>query len=337
MHDFLSTAVGTLLSPLILFFVLGFAAALVRSDLEVPKDVTAALSLYLMLAIGFKGGEELVREGLSALLLITAGAGLVLGLILPVIAFVILTRLGRIDPVNAGAIASHYGSISVVTFVTAQGMLARLGLSHEGFMTAVMALMESPGVISGILLARLFSSRRTGDPAGGRWSGAVPPRTRAALRETLFGAAPTVLLGSLVIGAVTGEKGMSMMKPFIIEPFQGVLCLFLLDMGLTAGRRLGDFLQVGRFLGLFGIVVPLLGGGLGALTGTLIGLSVGGATLLAVLAASASYIAAPAAVRLALPQANPGLAITLSLGITFPFNIVFGIPLYHALASWLGR
>lgn len=333
MHDliqaFQAIAVGNLVSPMPLFFALGVGAALVRSDLAVPMDVTAALSLYLMLAIGFKGGEELMREGLSTQLLDTAVAGLVLGLIvLPATAFVVLTRMGRIDPVNAGAIASHYASISVVTFVTAQGFLSRLGVPHEGFMTAVMALMEFPGAIAGILLARLFGQRR---------DGADPARTRAALRETLFGAAPTVLLGSLAIGAVTGEKGMSLMKPFVIDSFQGALCLFLLDMGLTAGRRLGDFLQVGRFLAAFGIAMPLLGGALGAAAGTLIGLSVGGATLMAVLSASASYIAAPAAVRLGLPQANPGLAITLSLGITFPFNILFGIPLYHALAVWLVR
>lgn len=327
MTDFLSTATGNLLSPVILFFVLGVVAALVRSDLAVPKDLTAALSLYLMLAIGFRGGTELIHEGLTSEFLITALVGIVLGLlILPSMAFVILTKLGRIDAVNAGAIAAHYGSISVVTFVTTNGFLLRSGIHYEGFMMAVMALMESPGIIGGILLGRLF---------GLRHAGARHERTRAALRETLFGTAPMVLVGSLVIGVLTGEKGMEMMKPFVVTPFHGALSLFLLDMGLMAGQRLGDFLRVGRFLGLFGIIMPVLGGCLGVLSGFVIGLSVGGTTLLAVLTASASYIAAPAAVRLALPQANSGLAITLSLGITFPFNILVGIPLYYSLANFI--
>ncbi|HEY8531743.1 MAG TPA: sodium-dependent bicarbonate transport family permease, partial [Limnochorda sp.] len=318
-----------LLSPMILFFALGLVAGSLRSELVVPKGLVAAASLYLLMAIGFRGGAELAQEGLSGRFVATAGAGLLLGLVvLPCTAFAILTKLGQLDPVNAGAIASHYGSISVVTFVTAAGFLFRQGLSHEGFMTAVMALMEAPGVIGGILLARRYG-RQPGESAAGT--------TRAAVRETLLGGGPTVLAGSLVVGMLAGDEGRRLMEPFVTELFPGALSLFLLEMGLTAGRQVGEFLRVGRFLAAFGVAMPLIGGSLGALLGSLIGLSVGGTTLFAALAASASYIAAPAAVRLALPQANPALAITLALGVTFPFNVLLGIPLYHTLASWLHR
>lgn len=329
MESFLSSALDNLLSPMILFFGLGLLAGTLRSDLPIPRGLVAAASLYLMVAIGFRGGAELAREGLSDRFLATAGAGLLLGfVVLPATAFAILTRLGRLDPVNAGAIASHYGSISVVTFVTATGFLVRQGLPHEGFMTAVMALMEAPGVLSGILLARRYG-RQQAEPS--------QDTTWAAVRETVFGGAPVVLVGSLMVGALAGEEGRRLMEPFVVDLFPGALSLFLLEMGLTAGRQVGDFLRIGRFLGTFGVVMPMVGGALGVLTGSLIGLSVGGTTLFAVLAASASYVAAPAAVRLALPQANPALSITLALGVTFPFNILLGIPLYYTLASWLHR
>ena len=329
MEQFLSSALQNLLSPMILFFALGLLAGTLRSELLIPRGLVGGASLYLLMAIGFRGGAELAREGLSERFLATASASLLMGLVLlPCIAFAILTRFGRLDPVNAGAITSHYSSISVVTFVTAANFLVRQGLSHEGFMTAIMALMEAPGVISGILLARWYG-RQQADPS--------QAATWAAVRETLFGSSPVVLLGSLIVGALVGEEGRRLMEPFVVELFPGVLSLFLLEMGLTAGRQVGDFLRIGRFLGTFGVIMPLVGGSLGALVGSLIGLSVGGTTLFAVLAASASYIAAPAAVRLALPQANPALSITLALGVTFPFNILLGIPLYYTLAGWLHR
>lgn len=328
--SFLASALDNLLSPMILFFALGMLAGSLRSDLVVPRGLVAGASLCLLMAIGFRGGAELAREGLSGRFVATAGAGLLLGLVvLPGIAFAILTKLGRLDPVNAGAIASHYGSISVVTFVTATGFLLRQGLPHEGFMTAVMALMEAPGLVGGILLARRYGRQPDGDRAAGS--------TRAAVRETLLGYGPVVLAGSLVVGALAGDEGRRLMEPFVVELSPGALSLFLPEMGLTAERQVGEFLRMGRFLAAFGIAMPLIGGSLGALLGSLIGLSVGGTTLFAALAASASYIAVPAAVRLALPQANPALAITLALGVTFPFNILLGIPLYHTLAQWLHR
>lgn len=331
MLEALPLAASNLLSPVILFFALGALAALVKSDLAVPREVTAGLALYLMLAVGFKGGVELAHAGPGTQVLAAAGAGIALGLVLPAIAFVILTRAGRLDPVNAGAIAAHYGSISAVTFVTATSFLTHLAIPFQGFMAAVMALMEAPGIISGISLARAFGGAAARAEDEGEGHGGMG----ALLREAVTGGSVLLLLGSFAIGAVTGDKGMAMLRPFVVDLFPGALALFLLDMGLTAARRLSEFLRLGTFLALFGLCMPLLGGSLGVLAARLAGLGAGDATLLAALAASGSYIAAPAAVRLALPAANPSLSITLVLGITFPFNILIGIPLYYALAQRL--
>lgn len=322
----LSLLVSNLLSPMVLFFALGAVAVLVKSDLTVPREVTTGLALYLMMAIGFHGGAELSRAGLSPQVIGTVLTGAALGLVLAVVAFLILTRLGRLDPVNAGAIAAHYGSISAVTFATAISFLSRLGVPYQGHMVAVMALMEVPGVITGILLARAYA------PAGEELTVSGNGSLGSVLKEALLGGTVVLLLGSFAIGAITGEKGMGLLKPFVVDLFPGALSLFLLDMGLTAARRLDEFFRLGKFLTGFAIVMPLIGGILGLLASRLIGLSIGDATLLAVLAASASYIAAPAAARLALPRANPSLSITLALGVTFPFNILIGIPLYYTLA-----
>lgn len=324
MSETLSVTASNLLSPPILFFVLGALAILVKSDLNITREVTSGLALYLMMAIGLRGGFELAHAGLTAEALGASISAVVLGVVLPVVAFIILTWFGRIDPVNAGAIAAHYGSISAVTFVTAQGFLAHIGTPPQGFMVAVMALMEAPGIVSGILLARSFAPRQNGNGS-----------LAALLREVVFGGSVMVLLGSFAIGLITGEKGMASLKPFVVDLYQGALSLFLLDMGLTAARRLGDFLRLGRFLACFGLIMPLIGGTLGILVAHLAGLGVPEATLMGVLAASGSYIAAPAAVRLALPGANPSLSITLSLGVTFPFNILVGIPLYYTIARAL--
>ncbi|MHB1653016.1 MAG: sodium-dependent bicarbonate transport family permease [Desulfitobacteriaceae bacterium] len=321
-----SLLVSNLLSPMVLFFALGAVAVLVKSDMAVPREVTTGLALYLMMAIGFHGGAELSHAGLSPQVIKTVLSGAALGLVLPGLAFLILTRIGRLDPVNAGAIAAHYGSISAVTFATASSFLSHLGIPYQGFMVAVMALMEGPGAVVGILLARTYA------PAGERENVNGNGSLGSLLKETILGGSVLLLLGSFAIGAVTGEKGMGLLKPFVVDLFPGALSLFLLDMGLTAARRLDEFLRLGKFLTGFAIIMPLVGGSLGLLTSRLIGLSIGDATLLAVLAASASYIAAPAAVRLALPRANPSLSITLVLGVTFPFNILIGIPLYYTLA-----
>lgn len=329
MLDVLPLVARNVVSPPVLFFLLGSTAALLKSDLALPREVSTGLALYLMMAIGFRGGAELAHAGLSGQVAGTALAALALGLVLPVIAFLILTRLGRLDPVNAGAIAAHYGSISAVTFIATTNFLAFLGIGYESYMVAMMALMEAPGIFSGVLLARAFAARQ--DPGTAGRNGPL----RSLVREALLGGSVVLLLGSLAIGLLTGQEGTELLKPFVLDLFPGALALFLLDMGLTAARRLEDFIRLSRFLLGFGVAMPLIGGSLGVLAGRLVGLSPGGATLLAVLAASASYIAAPAAVRFALPAANPSLSITLALGVTFPFNLLIGIPTYYGLARIL--
>lgn len=330
MLDTLSLAASNLISPPILFFVLGGLAVLVGSDLVIPREVAAALPLYLLLAIGFRGGAEFAHSGLSPDFFKAAVAGLALGFALPSLAFFVLRRFGRLDPANAGAIAAHYGSISAITFVTAQGFLTRMDVPTSGYMVAVMALMESPGVLTGIFLGRLFTSHPAAATGGGNTKA-----VGSALREALLGGSVLLLLGSFGIGLATGEQGMALLQPLVKDLFPGVLALFLLDLGMTAARRFHEFLRLGWFLAAFGLVMPLTAAALGALVSALAGLHTGDAALLMTLAASASYIAAPAAVRLALPEANPSLSITLSLGITFPFNILVGIPLYYAVAQTL--
>lgn len=332
MSETMRLAAANLASPPVLFFVLGAVAVLVRSNLAIPKEVSSFMALYLMMAIGFRGGVELTHSALSAELIGAAASGIGLGLAVPLIAFLLLRRGGRIDATNAGAIAAHYGSISVVTFITAQGFLSLMGVSSSGYMVAVMALMEAPGVLAGIFLAHLLArpSNEASEGEGGDRSS-----IQLALREALLGGSVLLLLGSFAIGAATGERGMSVFKPAVEDLFPAVLALFLLDLGMTALRRFREFLHLGRFLALFGLVMPLLGAGLALLASALVGLSTGNATLLMTLAASASYIAAPAAVRLSLPQANPSLSVTLSLGITFPFNLLVGIPLYYLVAQTL--
>lgn len=332
MFDVLNLAGSNVVSPPILFFLLGAVVVLLRSEISMPREVSAALALYLLLAIGFKGGAELSHNGLSLDFFKAGLAGLALGFAIPPLAFLILRRLGRLDPANAGAIAAHYGSISVVTFVTAQGFLSLVGVPSGGYMVAVMALMEAPGVLMGIFLARLFMARQAAASAEAEGENRV---VWPALREALLGGTLLILGGSFAIGLATGERGMAMMEPLVGGLFTGVLAVFLLDLGMTAARRLHDFRRLGWFLGSFGIAMPLAGASLGVLVSALVGLDAGDATLLMTLAASASYIAAPAAVRLALPDANPSLSITTALGITFPFNIIFGIPIYYTVARTL--
>ncbi len=313
---------ANLLSPVVLSFALGMVAHFVRSDLKIPDQIYAALSIYLLFAIGLKGGAALAQApfGQVAAALV---AGVALGLAIPVWSFAVLTRLGGLDATNAAAVAAHYGSVSAVTFIAATTYLQSVGTPAEGFMPAVLAAMEVPAIVVALLLARGNAGE-----GGARW--------REALPEVLGGKSIVLLLGGLVIGALSGPGGYAVVAPFFAAPFQGVLCLFLLEMGIVAARRLADFRQVGRFIVGFAIVMPLLHGAAGVWLGHAVGLSPGGAAVLGVLAASASYIAAPAAVRVALPEANPGIYLTASLAITFPFNLAVGLPAYFALARWLG-
>ena len=319
MQDVLSLAAQNLLSPIVLFFVLGVGAALARSDLTIPEAVAKGISLYLLFAIGFKGGVAVSNNGIDLTLGMTLMAGVILSFVLPFIAFGLLRWISQLSRTDAAAVAGHYGSISIVTFVAATSVLQSSGIVAEGYMVAVAAAMEAPAIFSALLLVSSGGK--------GRMDGAL-------IREILLNGSIVLLDGSFFIGWITGAEGMAKIEALIVSPFQGVLCLFLLDMGLVAGRGLKQGRAVLRAGPLaFGVMMPVIGSCLGLVFALLIGLSLGGTVLLMVLAASASYIAVPAAMRVALPEANPSVYLTLSLGVTFPFNLTLGIPLYLAMAS----
>jgi hypothetical protein len=323
MEGTLALAADNLTSPIILFFVLGVAAAFARSDLSIPEAIAKGLSIYLLFAIGFKGGASVANHGVDATLVLSLIAGIILSFVLPLIAFGLLRVMSRLSVTDAAAVAGHYGSISIVTFVAATSVAESAGLSPEGYMVAVAAVMEAPAILSA-----LWIIARSGQQAGAMEEGLV--------REILLNGSIVLLVGSFLIGGITGDEGMQMIAPFIEEPFQGVLCLFLLDMGLVAGRGLREarsVLTAGLFA--FGVVMPLVGSLFGLGAGLALGLSPGGVLLFMTLAASASYIAVPAAMRVALPEANPSIYLTLSLGVTFPFNLTLGIPIYLALSQAL--
>ena len=321
MSEFLSLAGQNLLSPIILSFVLGLLAALARSDLNIPEAVAKGMSIYLLFAIGFKGGASVASYGLDARLGFTLLAGVILSALLPIVAFGLLRVMTGMSRLDAAAVAAHYGSISIVTFVAATSVLEGRGISSEGYMVAVAAAMEAPAILSALWLV----SRGGGDGSKGMDS--------ALMREIMLNGSIVLLVGAFAIGWVTGEQGLKEIESFIVNPFKGVLCLFLLDMGLVAGRGLrggGGILTRGVLA--FGVLMPLVGSMFGLAAGMLLGLSAGGVALMMVLSASASYIAVPAAMRVALPEANPSLYLTLSLGVTFPFNLTIGIPLYVGIA-----
>lgn len=321
MQDILSLAADNLLSPMILCFALGLFAALARSELTVPEAAAKALSIYLLFAIGFKGGVAVADHGVDARLIAALGAGVLLSFALPFVAFGLLRGMTRLSTTDAAAVAAHYGSISIVTFVTGASVLTAQGIASEGYMVAVAAAMEAPAIISALwLVSRAGSGAKRMDSE--LW------------REILLNGSIVLLVGSFVIGMVTGQEGMVRIESFIVSPFQGVLCLFLLDMGLVAGRGLRasrGVLSLGAVA--FGFVMPVVGAVAGLAAGLLLGLSTGGVALMMVMAASASYIAVPAAMRVALPEANPSVYLTLSLGVTFPFNLTLGIPAYVAIAQ----
>ena len=320
MNDILSLAADNLISPIILSFALGLIAAFARSDLSIPEAVAKGMSIYLLFAIGFKGGAGVAAHGVDQTLILSLFAGIILSFGLPMIAFVLLKLLTNFDNINRAAVAAHYGSISIVTFVAATSVLDGRSIDSEGYMVAVAAIMEAPAIMSALWLL----SRSGGQ---GRADGAL-------YREILTNGSIVLLVGAFFIGAITGEEGLATISSFIVAPFQGVLCLFLLDMGLVAGRGLRESRgDLGMGAVAFGVIMPPIGAAIGLLLAVVIGLSAGGAALLMVLSASASYIAVPAAMRVALPQAKPSIYLTLSLGVTFPFNLVIGIPIYAAIAT----
>jgi len=320
MTDIFALAADNLISPIVLSFALGLAAALARSDLSVPEAAAKALSIYLLFAIGFKGGVSVADRGIDAKLGLTLVAGVILSAIIPFIAYALLRLLSKMDALNAAAVAGHYGSISIVTFVAATSVLESRGIASEGYMVAVAAAMEAPAILSALWL--VSRGEASGRMDANLW------------REILLNGSIVLLVGAFLIGWITGPAGLAEIDSFIVAPFKGVLCLFLLDMGLVAGRGMKKGRGAIGLGGLaFGLLMPILGSLVGLCAAMLLGLSTGGTVLLMVLSASASYIAVPAAMRVALPEANPSIYLTLSLGVTFPFNLVLGIPLYVAIAS----
>lgn len=313
---------STLTSPMVLAFVLGVVATVAGSDLRLPKALSASLSIYLLFAIGLKGGVALSEVSLSELLA-PAVATLGLGVGTPVVAFFAAQRLLPVGRVDACALAAHYGSVSAVTFAAALTVFESGGYEVEGFAPALLAMLEIPGIVVALMLASdVVSSTRGG------W--------KRAMREAVLGKSIVLLAGGLAIGLIAGKDGTAQVDPLFTDLFLGALTLFLLDLGVTAAQRAGGLRQVGPGLLVLGTCVPLVNGTVGVLLGTLAGLSIGGAAVLGIMAASASYIAAPAAVRVALPDANPAYYLTASLGITFPLNLIVGIPLFFAIAQSVG-
>lgn len=316
-------AFQTITSPVVLFFLLGLIAAFVRSELAIPEAVAKALSLYLMIAIGLKGGVAMAKSGIDGEVAIALSAGIAASFLIPIVAYGMLRVIGQLDQINSGAVAAHYGSVSVVTFVTASQVFEDTGLSVAGYMVAVLAVMETPAILSGLFLARRKNSVATGGE-GGRF-----------MHEVFLNASVVLLLGSFIIGWISGPAGFKDVSPLFESGFKGALCLFLLDMGLIAARRLVTSRRINLRLAALAIIFPLINGIIGVVLGTAIGLDTASAAAFAVLCASASYIAVPAAMRLALPEADPGIYLTMSLSITFPFNILFGIGFFLMLAQVL--
>lgn len=326
-----SAFLANLSSPPLLFFFLGMVAVFVRSDLDIPGQIARFLSLYLLFAIGFKGGVALASASLGPAVWLTLGAAVLLSALVPLYSFFLLRK--RMGVANAAAVAATYGSVSAVTFITGTSYLDAQGVAWSGYLVAAMALMESPAIIVGMLLFSRY--RDNADKRGNlRWG---PLLHEACLNGSVF-----LILGSMVIGYITGPKGMEQVSAVVTAPFLGVLCLFLLDMGIVAARRLKDLGEtdgIGKLpLGIMAtaaLLFPLINAAAALAIGAFLDLSEGDLVLLTVLGASASYIAVPAALRLALPQASPSIYLPMSLAITFPFNILLGIPLYHELAKWL--
>jgi hypothetical protein len=318
----LALAIQNVLSPAVLFFGLGLGASLGRSELSVPEAAARFLALYLLISIGFRGGAELAHQGITVQLAGTLVAGVALSSGLPFLAYAFLRHVGRLDRVNAAAVAGHYGSISAVTFVAVTSALTQMALPYDSYMIAVAAAMETPAIFSAIFIARSGRSKSYDEPSTG------------LLREIALNGSIVALLGAFAVGAITGERGMTPLKPFLLDAFAGFLCIFLLDMGLLAGRGLREgWKSLSAPVAVFAGLMPLTGAAIAGFLAWIIGLKPGSAAVLMTLGASASYIAVPAAMRLALPAANPAIALTLSLGLTFPFNLTLGIPLYIATAQ----
>ncbi|WP_414583578.1 sodium-dependent bicarbonate transport family permease [Scytonema sp. PCC 10023] len=319
-----SLILSNILNPPVLFFFLGMLAIFLKSDLEIPQPLPKLFSLYLLLAIGFKGGYELEESGINPQVALTLIAAIFMACVVPVYSFFVLKI--KLDAYNAAAIAATYGSISAVTFITAQSFLKILNVSSDGYMVAALALMESPAIIVGIVLVRVFGHKKE----NGEFS------WNEVLREAFLNGSVFLLVGSVMIGLLTGHKGWEKLQPFTQEIFYGVLAFFLLDMGMVAARKIKDLRKAGSFLIAFSVFMPVANAILGIIIAKLIGIPQGNALLFAVLCASASYIAVPAAMRMTVPEANPSLYVSMALALTFPFNIIIGIPLYMNIIKIMG-
>jgi hypothetical protein len=325
--------VNNLLHPPVLFFFLGMIASFCKSDLKIPEPLSKLFSLYLLLAIGFHGGVELHKTGINREVVFTLAAAMAMSVIVPAYTFFILKL--KLDVYNAAAIAATYGSISAVTFVTAITFLQSMDIESGGYMVAALALMESPAIVIGIVLARVFAhtkgnketreNNEIGEYREFSWA--------AVMKEAFLNGSVLLISGSLIIGLISGEEGWDMLKPFTKDIFKGMLSFFLLDMGLLAAKRISDLRSAGFFLPPFAVLTPLFNACIAIVIAKCLGMQPGNALMFAVLCASASYIAVPAAMRLSLPDANPSLFIPMALAITFPFNITVGIPLYFYLIS----
>lgn len=316
-----------LIDPVILCFVVGLAAGLLKSDLKLPDQLYETLSIYLLFTIGLKGGVELAISNVSEAIF-PAIVTVLLGVVIPIIAYNILRKIGRFGRTDAASIAAHYGSVSAVTFAVVLSYLARLGVPTESFVTVLLVILEIPAIAVGIIIARTRAVKD--EPGSENKSFKLWP----LLHEVFLGKSIYLLVAGMFVGYLSGPERIHAVSPLFFDLFKGALAVFLLEMGVITSRRFGDLKRTGAFLVGFGIIMPLISGVMGAYMGMLSGLSLGGTTVLATLAASASYIAAPAAMRMAVPKANPTLSLTASLGITFPFNIVVGIPLYYTIAAY---
>ena len=311
--------IENLTNPALLFFVLGIIAVYLKSDLEIPPNSSKFISLYLLFSIGFKGGQELSHETFTSEIGWSMLFGISISLIIPIYTFFILIR--KLNIFDAGAIAAAYGSVSAVTFVTAVSYLESQQLTVHGHMIAIMALMESPAIIIGLVLISLFNTKET----------ATKIKIPVVIKHSLTNGSVLLILGSLVIGFVANAKQAEGIKPFTTDLFKGFLAIFLLDMGITSGKKLKAFFSFGLFPFVFAVIIPLLNGCLFAVLSSFITTDITSRFIFAVLAASASYIAVPAAMKITVPQANPGLYLPMALAVTFPINITVGMPLYFLL------
>lgn len=312
--------ISNLTNPVLLFFVLGVLATLVKSDLEIPAASAKFISLYLLFSIGFKGGQELVHSGLNPEIIYSLGQAILLSVIIPLYVFFLLRR--KLSVYDAGAVASTYGSVSAVTFISAAAFLEANQTSFGGHMVAAMAMMEAPAIVVGVILIRKYDT-------SGNKSGSL----RTVVHDAFTNGSVWMILGSLVIGLIADSKQAEGIKPFTSDIFKGFLAIFLLEMGMVAAKRFKAFVQYGWFVSIISLVLPVINGCLAIGLSSFVPMEAGNRFMLAILAASASYIAVPAAMRLAAPKADPGLYIPMALGITFPFNITVGMPLYWTLVQ----